>query len=141
MSEKLSVEQIIEQNGCWVSTVEGSSMMPMLKAGQDVIVVEQKPLKIKKYDVVLIRRENKLVLHRIVKVYKKGFLFVGDNSFYKEVIGYEQIIGILKEFYQKEKLISVKDKKYRRYAFIRVHTYYLRLFWFRFKNLLKRGKK
>ena len=83
MSEKLSVEQIIEQNGCWVSTVEGSSMMPMLKAGQDVIVVEQKPLKIKKYDVVLIRRENKLVLHRIVKVYKKGFLFVGDNSFYK----------------------------------------------------------
>lgn len=141
MSNNLSVEQVIQQKGCWVSTVEGHSMMPMLRQGQDIIVVEQKPLKIKKYDVVLIRRENKLVLHRVVKVYKTGFLFVGDNSFYKETINYEQIIGILKEFYQGDKLISVDNKKYRRYAFFRVHTYYLRLFWFRFRNLFKRRKK
>lgn len=141
MSEKLSVEQIIAQKGYWVSTVEGCSMMPMLQQGRDVIVVEQKPQKIKKYDVVLIRKEGKLVLHRVVKVYKKGFLFVGDNSFYKDIISYEQIIGILKEFYQGDKLISVADKSYRRYAFFRVKTYYFRLFFFRLKALFKRRKK
>lgn len=141
MIDDFNVENIIKEKGVWVSTVEGSSMMPMLKEGQDVIVVEAKPLKIKKYDVVLIRRDNKLVLHRITKVLENGFLFVGDNAFYKEIIYFEQIIGILKEFYQNEKLVSVTDKKYRRYAFFRVKTYYLRLLLFRIKNLFKRSKK
>ena len=112
--------------------------MPMLKAGQDVIVVEAKPLKIKKYDVVLVRKDKKLVLHRVTKVLKNGFIFVGDNAFYKEIINYEQIIGILKEFYQNEKLVKVTDKKYLRYAYFRVKTYYLRLFFFKLKNLFKK---
>lgn len=139
----LSVEEVLQQNGVWVSVVEGKSMMPMLQEGQDVIVVEQKPLpqKLKKYDVVLIRKNGKLVLHRITKVYTNGFLFVGDNAFYKEKVYYEQIIGILKEFYKGDKLISVNDKKYRRYAFFRVKTYYFRLWWFKIKNLFKRREK
>ena len=141
MNKALSVEEILQEKGVWASVVEGKSMMPMLQEEQDIIVVEQKPLKIKKYDVVLIRKNGKLVLHRITKVYTNGFLFVGDNAFYKEKIYYEQIIGILKEFYKGEKLISVQDKKYRRYAFFRVHTYYFRLWWFKIKNLFKRSKK
>ena len=139
MSNELSVEEVLEQKGVWVSTVQGGSMMPMLRQGQDVIVVEKPPQKINKYDVVLIRKNGKLVLHRIAKVYKNGYLFVGDNAFYKERIFYSQIIGVLKEFYKGDKLVSVQDKKYRRYAFFRVKTYYLRLFWFRLKRLFKKG--
>lgn len=139
MSNELSVEEVLEQKGVWVSTVQGGSMMPMLRQGQDVIVVEKPPQKINKYDVVLIRKNGKLVLHRIAKVYKNGYLFVGDNAFYKEKIFYSQIIGVLKEFYKGDKLVSVQDKKYRRYAFFRVKTYYLRLFWFRLKRLFKKG--
>ena len=139
MNNELSVEEVLEQKGVWVSTVQGGSMMPMLRQGQDVIVVEKPPQKINKYDVVLIRKNGKLVLHRIAKVYKNGYLFVGDNAFYKERIFYSQIIGVLKEFYKGDKLVSVQDKKYRRYAFFRVKTYYLRLFWFRLKRLFKKG--
>ncbi|MBO4962797.1 MAG: S24/S26 family peptidase [Clostridia bacterium] len=139
MNNELSVEEVLEQKGVWVSTVQGGSMMPMLRQGQDVIVVEKPPQKINKYDVVLIRKNGKLVLHRIAKVYKNGYLFVGDNAFYKEKIFYSQIIGVLKEFYKGDKLVSVQDKKYRRYAFFRVKTYYLRLFWFRLKRLFKKG--
>ena len=139
MNNELSVEEVLEQKGVWVSTVQGGSMMPMLRKGQDVIVVEKPPQKINKYDVVLIRKNGKLVLHRIAKVYKNGYLFVGDNAFYKERIFYSQIIGVLKEFYKGDKLVSVQDKKYRRYAFFRVKTYYLRLFWFRLKRLFKKG--
>jgi len=139
VNNELSVEEVLEQKGVWVSTVQGGSMMPMLRQGQDVIVVEKPPQKINKYDVVLIRKNGKLVLHRIAKVYKNGYLFVGDNAFYKEKIFYSQIIGVLKEFYKGDKLVSVQDKKYRRYAFFRVKTYYLRLFWFRLKRLFKKG--
>ena len=139
MNNELSVEEVLEQKGVWVSTVQGGSMLPMLRQGQDIIVVEKKPEKINKYDVVLIRKNGKLVLHRIAKVYKKGYLFVGDNAFYKEKIFYSQIIGVLKEFYKGDKLVSVQDKKYRRYAFFRVKTYYLRLFWFRLKRMFKKG--
>ena len=141
MSENFNVEQTIKEKGVWISTVEGTSMMPMLREGEDLIVVEQKPLKIKKYDVVLVRKSDRLVLHRITKVLENGFLFVGDNAFYREIIYFEQIIGVLKEFYKNDKLVKVTDKKYRRYAFFRVKTYYIRLFFYRLKNLFKRRDK
>ena len=58
MNNELSVEEVLEQKGVWVSTVQGGSMMPMLRQGQDVIVVEKPPQKINKYDVVLIRKKG-----------------------------------------------------------------------------------
>lgn len=141
--ESVTVEEVLEKVGMWTSTVEGSSMYPMLKDKQDVIVLEPKPEKINKYDVVLIRKNNKLVLHRIVKVYKNGYLFVGDNAYYKEIIKDEQIIAILTQFYKNGQTepTLVTDKKYKRYAFFRVKTYYIRLFFYRLKLLFKRGKK
>ncbi len=138
MSESLNVEQVLLEHGKWVSTVVGNSMYPMLKERQDVIVVEPKPEKINKYDVVLIRKEGKLVLHRITKVLKKGYIFVGDNAFYRERIYYGQIIGILTQFYRGDKLILVTDKKYKRYAFFRVHTYLIRKFFYKVKWFFKR---
>lgn len=139
MSDSLSVEEVLLRNGVWTSTVVGNSMSPMLRDKQDIVVIEPKPdkEKLKKYDVVLIRRDGKLVLHRIVKVKKDGFLFVGDNAYYKENISYEQIIGILTEFGSGAKLKQVTSKKYKIYAFFRVKTYYIRLLLHKIKLRLK----
>lgn len=137
---KITAEEILQQKGFWCARVEGDSMLPMLKEGEDSIVVILPKEEIKKYDVVLIRKHNNLILHRITKVYKDGLLFVGDNCLYREKIKKEQIIGVLKEFYKGETLISVDNKKYRRYAFFRVNTYYFRKLWYKFKNLFKKKK-
>lgn len=73
------IEFVLEKEGYFVSTTSGVSMFPMLRDRKDTVVIYPVNGCLKKYDVLLYKRENNYVLHRVVKVLENGYLIRGDN--------------------------------------------------------------
>ena len=112
-----SVEKALFENGVYVGKTQGDSMLPMLKEGRDTVVVVKPRFPLKKYDVPVYRRGDHLTMHRIIKVTKKGYIICGDNRVNLEKdITDNDIIGVLKGFYQGENYVDVSDKQYITYV-------------------------
>lgn len=93
------IEQAI-QNGSDVRlTVTGFSMYPLLRGGSDDVVLT-KPRSLKKYDVVLYKRENgDYVFHRIIKIKGESLIIAGDNETKKEKnVSSSAVIAKMKSF-------------------------------------------
>ena len=116
MNDKLSVEQVLKEKGFFVTTTSGVSMMPLFSDRRDRIVIKPAAEKLKKYDVPLYRRGESLVLHRIIKVRENDYVIRGDNCVLREIVSDEQIVGVLAEFYRKDKHYTVNDFSYRLYS-------------------------
>lgn len=122
-------------------------MLPMIKTGRDVVIVEPKNGRLKKYDVALYRRGEAYVLHRVVDVTDEGYIIRGDNTYADEVVPEADVFGVLTEYYRGKKLIPVTDEKYLKYAEKRVKSYPQRrkryLFKRKIKNFIKKiiGRK
>ena len=90
MSEKAyTFEELLRTTGYIVYTNVGYSMMPLLRQRKDIIEIRAKgPERCKKYDVVLYKRGNKYILHRILEVLPDGYIIAGDhNTFLETEIG------------------------------------------------------
>ncbi|MBQ7800479.1 MAG: S24/S26 family peptidase [Oscillospiraceae bacterium] len=116
MNDKLSVEQVLKEKGFFVTTTSGVSMMPLFSDRRDRIVIKPAAERLKKYDVPLYRRGESLVLHRIIKVRENDYIIRGDNCVLREIVSDEQIVGVLAEFYRKDKHYTVNDFSYRLYS-------------------------
>lgn len=113
-----TIEQELEKQEYVLLQTTGISMEPLLHNRKSSVVIKKALQRLKKYDVVLFRRNNgEYVLHRIVEVRDKDYLICGDNGIYKEPVRREQIIGIMAGFYpdESERYISCTDQVYRRY--------------------------
>ena len=75
----------ISSGGDFVFGPKGISMLPLIKQGEDSVVISPVKEPLKKYDVPLYRRANgQFVLHRIVAVRKDGYVLCGDNQYERE---------------------------------------------------------
>ena len=112
-----NIEEILGTRGVYVSTTSGVSMMPMLRDRRDTIIVKPATERLKKYDVALYRRGESYVLHRVIKVLPDSYIIRGDNCIAKEYgITDDDVLGVLVEFYRKDKHISVNKRSYRMYS-------------------------
>ena len=95
--EQLKIEQILESEGILIKTNSGTSMMPLLRQGRDLMVIKKKGSdRCKKYDAVLYKSAGRYVLHRIIKVRQSDYVIVGDNCRRLEYgITDDDILGIL----------------------------------------------
>ncbi len=111
-------EEQLEKNGKLIYTNKGDSMMPLIKQGRDLLIIEPVQGRLKKYDVPLYKRDNgQYVLHRILKVRSNDYVICGDNRWSKEYgISDRHIIGVLTGIVRNGRKISVKDLKYRLYV-------------------------
>ena len=66
--EKIDIKGILSSEGRYVGTTVGVSMLPMIRSGKDVIVVDKKTERLKPYDVALYMRGDAYVLHRVLSV-------------------------------------------------------------------------
>jgi signal peptidase I len=111
------IEESIKSGQKVKMQVSGISMTPLLHDVRDAVVLE-KPDKLKKYDIVLHRRENgQYILHRIIK--KKGdvLTIAGDFETEKEYPVYEnQVIAKVTSFRRNGKEYSVTDFIIRLYS-------------------------
>ncbi len=129
MTGQKRIDDVIAQDGVYVSTTSGVSMYPMLRDRRDTVIIEPYQGRLKKYDVPLYHRGDKYVLHRIVKVLPEGYVICGDNCLKKEYgISDREIIGVLTGFYRDGKEIDMNGYGYRCYARIWVWLYPFRAF-------------
>ena len=141
--EPRSIEDILQENGFYISTTVGMSMYPLLRNRKDTIVIRPVHKPLKQYDVPLYKRGGKYVLHRIVKVLPTGYVICGDNCLNREYdITDAQIIGVLSEIVRGERKIRLDSRGYRVYCRIWVALYPFRYMykkcWFMIKRVLKR---
>lgn len=94
---KSGFEEILDRDGRLIYSSVGDSMLPMIKQGRDLLVIEKPAGRLKRYDIPLYKRDNgRYVLHRILKVRDKDYVICGDNRYRPEYgITDRHIIGVL----------------------------------------------
>lgn len=130
-NEKRKIEDVLKEKGVYIGPTVGVSMLPMLKNRRDTIVVKPKTERLKRLDVALYKRGEAYVLHRVLGAVDGGYIIRGDNCYEDENVPEDAVIGVLTEFFRKNKHILCTDKKYIRYAEKRLKTYKFRRFFVR----------
>ena len=122
------IKEKLDSGGTVTFTPNGTSMLPMLRDGEDVVVLKKPSGRLHLFDVPLYQRENgQYVLHRIIDFERDGsYVLCGDNQFAKERgIRDDQIIAVMTAFYRKGKAYSITSLRYRAYVNF---WYYTRIF-------------
>ena len=133
-------EEEIERTGKFVYTNVGDSMMPLIKQGRDLLMIEKPHGRLKKYDIPLYKRDSgQYVLHRILKVREQDYIICGDNRYCKEYgITDRHIIGVLTSVVRDGKELDFGSFKYRLYVFLWCGLFPVRAFILRIKHYAKR---
>lgn len=122
--EKTKIEDVLQERGIYVGPTVGVSMLPMLKARRDTVIIVKKEGKLSPLDVALYKRgDGAYILHRVLKVTDTGYIIRGDNCYVDEIVEESTVLGVLREFYQKDKHILCTDEKYLKYVHKRLKTY------------------
>lgn len=137
---KLSYEELLKEKGKFICSNVGVSMLPLLREGRDLIIIEPVNGRLKKYDVPLYRsKQGHYVLHRVIKVKENDYVILGDNCINKEYgITDDQIVGIMTSFVRRKKTISVTNGIYRLYSVFWCSIYPFRMVFKRLKAKLGR---
>ena len=145
MDKNASFEEVLDRDGRLVYTNVGISMLPLIREGRDVMIIEKRDASaVKKYDAVLFRRENvrgrgEYVLHRILKILPNGDLFIaGDNCTVGEIVKPSQILGVLSGIKRGDKPFNFSGFKYKSYVALWCAPYHLRFFILRIKRFFRR---
>ncbi len=103
----------LEKNRIIAFVPGGNSMWPTLKNRGQSVIVEIKTNRLARFDVALYQRANgAFVLHRVMEVKNGGYIMCGDSQYSLEPVKEEQVFGVMKGFYRKDKYIEVSDPKY-----------------------------
>lgn len=133
----MTIEEVLKSEGKYVGPTVGCSMRPMLKEGRDTVVICAKKDRLRALDVALYKRGDAYVLHRVIEPTEYGYITLGDNCYATERVKEEDVLGVLTEFFRKNKHIVCTEKRYLRYVGRRIKTYPLRTFFMRIKRKMK----
>lgn len=116
-----SVEQELYRTGTMVFGTVGNSMKPLLSQGKTAVVVKaysgDGSEKLKCGDVVLFRRGEKLIFHRIVQIENGGYGVCGDNRWRVEHgVTEDRILGVMTAYIKEGIEIPVTDAEYLEYV-------------------------
>lgn len=140
---KATFEEIIERDGRLIYTNKGDSMMPLIKEGRDLLVIEKTEGRLKRFDVPLYRRDSgQYVLHRILMVRQNDYVICGDNRVDLEYgITDRHIIGVLIAVIRNGKELTVKSTKYKLYVYCWYLLFPVRFVIIKTRNLFRKIKK
>ena len=136
----ISFEELLDEKGFIVYTNVGCSMLPLLREKKDVIEIRKKgPERCKKYDVVLYKRGEKYILHRILKVLPNGYIIAGDhNTFIETDITDDMILGVMTRVIRNGKNITPDNIRYKIYVHLWCDVYPVRIFLLKIKAFIWR---
>ena len=124
-----SFEDALALDGCIVYTNVGCSMLPLLRQRHDIIEIRKKESgRCKKYDVILYKRGDKYILHRVLKVTPTGYVIAGDHNTFKEYdVTDDMILGVMASVTRDGKTIQMTDWRYKLYYHLWVDFYPIRV--------------
>lgn len=111
------IEQAVSEGRDVRLTVTGYSMYPLLRSGTDDVILSPAG-KIRKYDVVLFKRDNgSYVFHRVIKIKNNVLTLAGDNETVKEYpVSRESVIAVMKSFVRSGKIYETNELWYILYS-------------------------
>lgn len=130
MNSGISYEEYLRTHDALVYSNVGVSMLPLLRQGRDLFVVERKgQARCRVGDVILYRRPpSHYVLHRIVAVRDGDYVLLGDNCICREYgIRDADIVGVMTGYVRNGRRHSTEEAGYRLYRFVWLHTIPLRI--------------
>lgn len=130
---------VIEAGKSVKFTVVGNSMYPLFRDGIETVTMV-KACNVKKYDVILYRRdEGSYVLHRVVGIGKDGYKLCGDNQLVVEYpVKESSVIAVMTEFERKGKTVEITKPWYVLYSYIWCILLPLRPFMFKTAMVVKK---
>lgn len=133
-------EEVLQKNGYLLYTNTGYSMMPLLRQKRDIIEIHRKgPERYKKYEVVLYKRADRYILHRILKVLPDGYIIAGDNcTFVEKDIKDEHILGVMTRVIRDGKSITPGNILYKLYVHLWCDIYPVRMVLLKVKRFVYR---
>lgn len=137
------MREVFESGGAFRFAPTGTSMLPLLREKRDTVLLLPPPTppeKIKKYDVILYRRQDgKVVLHRVVGFDGDFLCLCGDGQTHIERgVAREAVLGVLCSMTRGKKDISVNAPAYRVYSVLWVALRPVRRV---FRALLSRARR
>ncbi len=134
------IEKELSEKGSFASVTKGVSMRPLFKTERDMVIIAPLDGEPKKYDVVLYRGAGgEYILHRVIAV-KPGFYIIrGDNTYSKEYVPKDRVIGVLVSFNRKGKGVSRDAFGYKLYSRIWNFIYPFRLAYVKTRASLARA--
>ena len=135
----MSFEDLLASQGRIVYSNVGYSMMPLLREKRDIIEIQSLRETLKKYDVVLYKRGEKYILHRILRVLPGGYLIAGDhNTFVERDITDDMICGVMTRVIRDGKSITPDNFWYKVYVHLWCDCYPVRMWLIRTKRHARR---
>lgn len=103
-------------------------MLPLIREKKDIAEIRGIKSCPKKYDVVLYKRENKYILHRILRVTPTGYIIAGDHNIFKEYdVTDDMIVGVMTRVIRNGKSIYTTDWRYKIYYHLWVDFFPIRV--------------
>lgn len=123
----------------------GQSMMPMIKGGEDLLILRKHEGRLHLFDVALYYRRDidAYVVHRVVGFKKdKTYVMLGDNNFQREYgISDDDVIGVVINYYHKGKMHSVTSFTYKVYCEFWYYSRPFRHLWCKSREVLSKRIK
>ena len=140
---KATFEEILNRDGRLIYSSVGDSMLPMIRQGRDLLVIEKPSGRLKRYDIPLYKRDNgRYVLHRILKVRDKDYAICGDNRYRCEYgITDKHIIGVLMAVIRDGVEKPLKGWRYGLYVFFWCRLFPVRVLILKGIHVMKRVRK
>lgn len=102
--------------------VQGKSMRPFLKEGRDTIQLVKPDGQFKKGDIVVYRRNEKYLLHRIVAVGTETVSIAGDDEFQPDTgVDRDRIVAVVSKIRRDGKIIDKNDIIWKFYSKIYIN--------------------
>ena len=138
-----SFEEVLEKEGRLIYSNVGGSMLPLIREGRDLVIIEPPRGRLKKYDVPFYRRDSgQYVLHRVLEVRENDYVLCGDNRIHRETgVTDRHVLGVLTAVVRDGKELPVTDWRYRLYVHLWCGLYPLRAFLRKARRALKRKRR
>ena len=136
MERPYNFEELLSSHGYIIFTCIGTSMMPLLRPRRDIVEIRPKGNgRCRKYDVVLYKRGDRYIIHRILQVKQYGYNIAGDHNTYVERnVTDKQILGVITRIFRDGKEIDMTGIEYKMYVIFWCRLYLIRMFILRVLN-------
>jgi hypothetical protein len=140
MIESSTFEKELAFHGRFMYKNVGTSMMPLIREGKDVMIIERPNGRLKKYDVALYKKNGSYILHRVIKVRESDYVIVGDHCTVREYgITDSDIIGVMKGLIRSGKELDLNSFGYKFYYHLWCDLYPVRVFIIKMKSFARRA--
>lgn len=110
------IEEILSSGGKVKILASGRSMEPVIRDGQDTVVLKRAENPPRKDDIVLFKRDSgSLVLHRIIAVDGSSITLRGDSQWSTEAVDVSMVMGVLDSVERNGQIIKADSRYFEKY--------------------------